>query len=176
MSLEHLHLIARVRTHAASSPQPPAIALGLRVSHIVACPCVQQMVRHARRVATGAAEAAPEIVPPLTHSQRCVTTLLACGLAAPFQVRELLAQLDAVICRTQSTLPRGRELALVFRAHRTPQFIEDALRESLWALFRTLDGPHAFTRLIGHARSAEAIHAFDLRASATLRPEDVVIR
>jgi GTP cyclohydrolase FolE2 len=74
-------------------------------------------------------------------------------------------------CRTMNTLPRGDELAMVFRAHATPQFIEDALRESLWALGAALGGPSGFSRLTGRSRSLESIHDVDLAASAVLTSE-----
>lgn len=173
-SLEHLHLVARVRS-SPDAATPAEIGAGLRVHHIVACPCVQRMMHHAQRVTTREdaaiepAEAA--IAPQITHTQRCETTIVCYGATGRLRIPALLERLDQVVCRTQNTLPRGSELSLVFRAHRSPQFIEDALRDALWSLWKALDRP--FTRLTGHARSLESIHAFDLTASTTIRAEDL---
>jgi GTP cyclohydrolase FolE2 len=105
--------------------------------------------------------------PVLTHSQGCTTKILVRGLRTAFPVRAAIDQLDAAVVRTMNTLPRGSELSMVYRAHATPQFIEDALREALWAVYTALDGA-PFRSLRGTSTSAESIHDFDLSAAATL--------
>ena len=77
-------------------------------------------------------------------------------------VHELLRAMDRVIFRTCNTLPRDLELALVYRAHREPQFVEDAAR-SLAAACRQLrpsSGPDDRIRI--ESRSLESIHGHDI--------------
>jgi GTP cyclohydrolase FolE2 len=159
-SLERLRLVAR----AAVSPSRTIVDTGLRVSHIVACPCVQQTYKHALQAAS---VDAPSGIPLLTHSQRCLTTVVVRNLDRPFSVPAALAALDTTLVRTSNTLPRDRELARVYRAHRSPQFIEDALRGAVLLISR-LWPDRAFDRVQGRSRSLESIHEYDLRAAMTI--------
>ncbi len=160
-SLEHLRLIARARCDGAS--REARLDAGLELTHLIACPCVQQTYRHAR-LARGLDVAAE---PFLTHSQRCATRVIVCGLAGEFRPADAVSEIERVLVRTRNTLPRPAELLLVYQAHIAPQFIEDALREALWAVYRSLAGS-GFDRLDGRSRSAESIHDFDLSARATI--------
>jgi GTP cyclohydrolase FolE2 len=173
LSLEELILLANVRL-AAGDAEGGTSGSGVRFTHIVACPCVQKTYRHARALSRDPLPPAEDDRPLMTHTQRCVTTVLARGLERPIDVVDFLSMLDGVVTRTANTLPRGGELAMVYRAHAAPQFIEDALRETLWALYRTIDDPAGFTCLKGRSRSEESIHEFDLCASATLTPADAL--
>lgn len=169
LSLEQLQVIASARV---DGPDDAAgrVAAGVRVSHLVACPCVQKVYAYTRAV-LGDAPVETDPAPGFTHNQRCVTTVVAHGLRRPLPVAAVLRQIDGVLFRTMNTLPRGSELSLVHRAHRTPQFIEDALREALWAMYTAL-GDAPFSAIRGSSRSLESIHDFDLAASATLTPEE----
>jgi GTP cyclohydrolase FolE2 len=167
-SLETLHLLARAR--AGGRHGRVRVDAGIRFAHLVACPCVQKVWQYTRAAAAGVPPIDDPSAPGFTHSQRCVTTVLARGLQKALPIPALLRRIDETIVRTMSTLPRGSELATVYRAHRSPQFIEDALREALWAFARVLDG-QPFTHLDGRSTSAESIHDFDLSASATLTAE-----
>jgi GTP cyclohydrolase FolE2 len=171
-SLERLTLLGSARTDGAGGVN---LRAGLRFTHIVACPCVQKTYRHAERSRGGydRGDIAGDSLPRVTHSQRCVTSVMATGVSGPLPIPDLLAALDRVVVRCMNTLPRGAELALVFRAHREPQFIEDALRESLWAFARGLGPLGAITRVEGRSRSAESIHDFDLTAHARLSVDDL---
>ncbi len=171
LSLEHLHVIAR---HAIE-PGRASSDIGLRVRHLTACPCVQQTYRHATlaprsRQADDGAGSADTL---MTHSQRCVTTVMAHGVRERVRVAGMLEMLDEVLIRTGSTLPRDDELSVVYRAHRTPQFIEDALRAAALAMTRVLSSPAAFDRVSGQARSIESIHDFDLTARLSLRSAEI---
>jgi GTP cyclohydrolase FolE2 len=176
LSLEHLQIVARhtIRDGLASSDA------GLRVDHLVACPCVQATYRHADQLRRGRGLSlfAPDAAAPLlTHSQRCVTTVVAHGVsvdAPTADAADMLTRLDRVLFRTGNTLPRDAELQLVHRAHCRPQFIEDALRAAVLAFADGWPGPAAFRELRGYARSLESIHAFDLTATLRLRAADLV--
>ncbi len=109
----------------------------------------------------------------MTHSQRCVTTVMAHGITAPVPLRDMLARLDAVLCRTYNTLPRDAELAMVHRAHKNPQFIEDALRAAVVALAGAWPDATAIQTVSGHSRSQESIHDYDLTATIRLSVADL---
>ena len=167
-SLEHLTLLAGARV----TPHDVRHDAGIRVCHLVACPCVQQTLKHAIRArpdADAAAAAALRIAPLLTHSQRCLTTVLVRGVRWRFVPTDALAALDKVLVRTCNTLPRDRELSCVYRAHRSPQFIEDALRTAVRQIAGLFPAA-AYSRIRGSSRSIESIHEYDLRARMTFRP------
>jgi GTP cyclohydrolase FolE2 len=172
-SLEHLNVIVR-RTIGADVSTTD---LGLRVTHITACPCVQKTYQHAR--ACGETSTATDPFDPgplMTHSQRCVTSVMACGIAEPRPAVEILSRLDAVLVRTTNTLPRDAELCCVYRAHRTPQFIEDALRAAVIAVAGAWPAPASFRCVKGRARSLESIHEYDVTAALSLNASDLPIR
>jgi GTP cyclohydrolase FolE2 len=169
-SLEDLVLVAKARVRHARV----RIDSGIRFTHIVACPCVQKTGEHARAASLDRGSAALDAGPAFTHTQRCTTTVTVCGLAEPLPVRDILSALDRVVVRTMSTLPRGAELAMVYRAHRSPQFIEDAVRETLWAVYTALDPVAPFDRVRARSCSRESIHAFDLTASGLLTREAAI--
>lgn len=153
-SLESIELIAEARL----TEERRVITGGLTVDHLTACPCVQQTFRHARPSSYDPTGATPSI----THSQRCRTTVLLSGADASVPVHDLLRALDRVIFRTCNTLPRDLELALVYRAHREPQFVEDAAR-ALAAVCRQLRPPRGTddrVRIV--SRSLESIHGHDI--------------
>ncbi len=87
-------------------------------------------------------------------------------LTVALPVRDLLAALDGVLFRTQNTLPRDQELALVYRAHASPQFVEDATRQALVAVRNLLGGSQPQAAVSIRSRSVESIHDFDLFAEA----------
>jgi len=152
-SLESVELVAEVRLTAERSLRTS----GLTFDHLTACPCVQQTFRHARR---SSHDPIGEI-PSMTHSQRCRTTVLLSG-SDEVPVRDLLRALDGVIFRTCNTLPRDLELALVYRAHREPQFVEDAARAIAVVCRRLLatHDPDGGIRIA--SRSMESIHGHDI--------------
>ena len=160
-SLEHLEPIARSAIESGRAVS----AIGLSVTHLVACPCVQNTYRH-----TLALRQRREIEPTplMTHSQRCVTTLVVHGVRELRSFADMLARLDDVLIRTCNTLPRDAELALVYRAHRDPQFIEDALRAAAVSLAGLWSSAGSFDRIVGRSRSLESIHGHDLAASLTM--------
>jgi GTP cyclohydrolase FolE2 len=164
-SVEHLTLLA-----AAATGPDAATDLGLRLTHIVACPCVQRTGWHARPAAARADRI--DEAPRFTHAQRCETTVTVRGATRRFAVPAMLEELDGALVRTVNTMPRGSELLLVFRAHRSPQFVEDAVREALWAAYRGVPRGGAFSRIEVTARSLESIHDFDLSATAQVSRED----
>lgn len=170
VSLEHLEALARHTIRPGGGIDD----LGLRVMHLVACPCVQATYRHATGLRTGSPDrAVPDAgIPAITHSQRCITSIVVHGVREPRPVADMLAALDAVLFRTCNALPRDAELALVYRAHRTPQFIEDAIRAAAVRVAELWPSRASFGRIAGRSRSLESIHGHDITASLTLAGRD----
>lgn len=164
-SLEHLTLHASVRLDSGK----PTMSAGLTINHITACPCVQQTYKHALLEAKGDVHQALEVVGPLlTHSQRCRTRVELYGLHATLPIRELLEALDSSVYRVQNTLPREHELLLVYRAHREPQFIEDAMRQVVAAVGKTFAPQFPQATVQVDSVSFESIHDYDIRADIEL--------
>ncbi len=161
LSLEHLELHAQARLEDGVA----SLGGGISINHITACPCVQQTYKHALTQARGDVREALEVVGPLlTHSQRCRTRVEILNVDDAVPVRELLDALDGTVYRVQNTLPREHELLLVYRAHREPQFIEDAIRQVVQAVggaFATRF-PQATVRV--ESVSFESIHDYDIVA------------
>jgi GTP cyclohydrolase FolE2 len=164
-SLEHLQTMARARV----SSRGTAVDIGVRVPHLVACPCVQKTYAHALRLQQPSQENEADVTGPLmTHSQRCSTTVIVRGFRGTWRIAQAVAALDGVLVRTRNTLPRDLELATVYRAHHRPQFIEDAVRSAVTAVARDVSAHGRFRSIAARSRSLESIHDFDLTASVVL--------
>lgn len=142
-------------------------SMGLSVAHITACPCVQQTYKHTLLQSGGAVDEAIKLTEPLfTHSQRCEASVRIENLSSSFPVKRLLDALDQVLFRTQNTLPREYELLLVYRAHKEPQFIEDAMRQVVFTLNSLLaDDEYSDCAIDVRSTSMESIHDFDIHAT-----------
>ena len=162
-SLESIRLFAT----AVAENDHVTESAGLRIAHITACPCVQQTYKHALLQSKGDVQKAIEVTAPLfTHSQRCETEVQIENLPHRFSMQTLLETLDQVLFRTQNSLPREHELLLVYRAHREPQFIEDATRQVVYALYSLLQADvYADCAIKIHATSMESIHEFDIHST-----------
>jgi GTP cyclohydrolase FolE2 len=178
LSLEHLHVVARQTVRGSERSRD----IGLQVTHMVACPCVQETYRHAGYATAGAADreagetgsASSPARGLMTHSQRCCTRLMANAVREDRSVLAMLRKLDEVLVRTCNTLPRDAELACVYRAHVEAQFIEDALRAAVMAM-ADVWSPAGCRGITGRSRTLESIHEHDLTAAlrvstSALRP------
>lgn len=158
-SIEHLELSAQ----ASLADGALQVSSGLAFNHITACPCVQQTYKHSfddgQRLPRQLAE---QGIPLVTHSQRCRSGITITGAAPPLALPDLLAAVDRAVVRCQNTLPREQELLAVHRAHREPQFLEDALRELLRAACELLVRDHPSALIQVRSTSMESIHDFDL--------------
>lgn len=158
-SIEHLELFAQARC----SDGTLEVSSGLGFDHITACPCVQQTYKHSFDGAQGLLrQVAEHDLPLLTHSQRCQCWITIGGMPVPVALPDMLAAIDRVIVRCQNTLPRELELQTVHRAHRAPQFLEDALRGLLFAVYELVGREHPSATIHIRATSLESIHNFDL--------------
>jgi GTP cyclohydrolase-4 len=157
-SVEHLELFADADfDHGGAS-----MSAGIGFGHITACPCVQETYRHSFGPNGNSPTPAQKQSPLLTHSQRCRTRLMICGVSEPPTVSELLACVDEIVVRSQNTLPREFELLNVHRAHAQPQFLEDVLRDLLPGIHRLVRKRSAEGRILIKSASMESIHDFDL--------------
>lgn len=147
---------------------------GIGFSHITACPCVQQTLKH---TLVGRGLVPQTDAPHLTHSQRTCTTIRVTvddpTVAVP--VATLLAVADETVILTLGTLPRDQELQVVHRAHTEPQFLEDVLRLLARGVARGLEGLPDDARIRIASQSIESIHPYDLVgridcAAGDLRP------
>lgn len=155
LSLEHVQLFASA-SRLADRIRP---ASGLEFNHITACPCVQETFRHS--FSPGASSAQKHKLPLFTHTQRCRTRLTILDAVTP-PLRTLLDAIDAVVVRSQNTLPREFELLNVYRAHARPQFLEDTLRDLLFAIYQTIGPLNTEATIRVESSSLESIHDFDL--------------
>lgn len=163
-SLESIRLYASAVANSHAGHNNITESAGLRIAHITACPCVQQTYKHALLQCKGDVQKAIEMTAPLfTHSQRCETEVHIENLPHRFSMQKLLEALDEVLFRTQNTLPREYEVLLVYRAHRDPQFIEDAMRQVSYTLCSLLQEDVYDDCVIKvQSRSMESIHDFDI--------------
>lgn len=158
-SIEHLELLAR----ASLADGALQASSGLAFNHMTACPCVQKTYEHSfddgLRLLPQLAERG---VPLVTHSQRCRSRITIAGAAPPLALPDLLAAVDRAVVRCQNTLPREQELLAVHRAHRDPQFLEDALRGLLRAAYELVARDHPSALIHVRSTSLESIHDFDI--------------
>jgi GTP cyclohydrolase FolE2 len=138
---------------------------GIEVMHITACPCTQ-VYNHLLF------KEKQSDLPLITHSQRSSTSLTIEDASMLLTYEDLLSCLNDALHLTQDLLKRPDEAELVLKAHRMPQFAEDAVREtarSVAARFgkRLPDD----TRLQIASVSLESIHIHDVvcRIDTTLK-------
>lgn len=145
--------------------------VGVEVTGITACPCAQDMVRdHARarllERGLGAAEveAALEVVPVATHSQRSVGTVLVTdhpSVSADDLVRIVEAGMSSEI---YELLKRPDEFFVVNRAHQNPKFVEDAVRDVLVATMQVYPELPDDAFVLARQVNFESIHRHDVFA------------
>ncbi len=112
--------------------------VGVEADGITACPCAQDMVRsHARELlldegfAGSEAERILDLLPLASHNQRGRGTLLV-GSRQRVPADNLVHIVEASMSsETYELLKRPDEFFVVNKAHRTPRFVEDVVREML---------------------------------------------
>ncbi|HID96732.1 MAG TPA: hypothetical protein EYP57_00845 [Thermodesulfobacteriaceae bacterium] len=116
---------------------PVESLIGVSLSHITACPCTQvynQVLTEIEEACLSASQSEIEgenrTIPMPTHSQRSITGLSVSDLDGTISFDVLFQCLDAALHLTQDLLKRPDEAEMVLKAHRAPQFAEDAVRET----------------------------------------------
>lgn len=131
-SVEAYRLLAGAEAQrgAASATSTATRRVGVEVVGMSACPCAMETVRHSL---TAAGKILPPGVPVITHNQRN-KVILTIDLPGDVDIEAAdLVDLceEALSAPTFELLKRGDEGELVMRAHATPRFVEDVVREAL---------------------------------------------
>ncbi len=113
--------------------------VGVEADGLTACPCAQDMIRgYAKQLLqeqegmdAATAERILELVPLATHNQRGRGTLLL-GTRREVQAFDLVHIVEhSMSSEIYELLKRSDEFFVVNKAHRTPRFVEDVVREMI---------------------------------------------
>lgn len=148
---------------------------GVQAQGMTACPCAQEMVSDLARErleAKGYTEDQIEEiiseVPIATHNQRGIGTLhIGCaeGSAIDIDARDLLRLVEnSMSSEIYELMKRPDELAVVAKAHATPRFVEDCVREMLRQVATDYSSlsPNAF--VMARQENLETIHRHNVVA------------
>lgn len=138
---------------------------GIEVMHITACPCTQVY----NRLLFNEKQSDFQLI---THSQRSSTSLTVEDASMLLTYDDLLSCLNDALHVTQDLLKRPDEAELVLKAHKMPQFAEDAVRATaLSVVMRFGNRLPEDTRVQIASVSLESIHIHDVvcRIDTTLK-------
>jgi GTP cyclohydrolase I/GTP cyclohydrolase-4 len=127
---------------AVASEQGTRTLTGVQAQGMTACPCAQEMVTglsRERLAAEGfddeAIERIVDVVPIATHNQRGIGTLhIGCPEGGPawIDAPELLRIVESSMSsEIYELMKRPDEMSVVVKAHETPRFVEDCVREMI---------------------------------------------
>ncbi|MEA3547371.1 MAG: GTP cyclohydrolase, FolE2/MptA family [Thermodesulfobacteriota bacterium] len=154
-SMDSIDISADIRLEEAEQAVTAKVMLGVGVCHITACPCTQLYNRDVFQ-----ADEHPCPLP--THSQRSLTSLQIEGGEEKPGFFDLLNCLESALHVTQDLLKRPDEAEIVLQSHQSPQFAEDAVRETARAAADYFDLLPDATRIIIESLSLESIHIHDV--------------
>jgi GTP cyclohydrolase FolE2 len=169
-SIDTIEVLFKLELEKSKDGVTLKTGVGAGVQHLTACPCTLSY---------------NEVLfnrfndpwPQATHSQRSKTQLL---ISPPDHeqlptFQDLTGILASVLHISQDLLKRPDETELVLKAHRSPQFAEDTVREVARAVgekFKdTLDQE---TRIQVHSLSLESIHIHDVQCSLDSKLSDIL--
>ncbi len=153
-SMDSIDISVDIKLEEVEQTVSVKIMLGVGVCHITACPCTQLYNRDVFQI-----DEHPCPMP--THSQRSLTFLQIDGNLEKPGFHDLLNCLESALHVTQDLLKRPDEAEIVLQSHQSPQFVEDAVRETARAAADYFDLPGA-TRIIIESLSLESIHIHDV--------------
>jgi GTP cyclohydrolase-4 len=157
---------------AAATESQTVQLVGVEAEGMMACPCAQDMIStyaRDRLLEAGFEEAdadrALSVVPLATHNQRGRGTLLVGMDSAPVNAQDMVGIVEgAMSSENYDLLKRPDELFVVAKAHRHPRFVEDAVREMIFAVVEQYpdlpDGAFVLARQV----NLETIHKHDVQA------------
>ncbi|HXW50620.1 MAG TPA: GTP cyclohydrolase MptA, partial [Candidatus Acidoferrales bacterium] len=153
---------------------------GVEVEGMTACPCAQAMVaEHSRErlLAEGFTEVQIakilSTIPIVTHNQRGVGMLLV-GSERPLPLEQLVEIVEqSMSSETYDLLKRPDELFVVNKAHQTPRFVEDVVREMLRYAADALAGFPPDTFVFARQINFESIHKHDAVAESGCTLEEL---
>ena len=125
---------------AVASERGTRTLTGVQAQGMTACPCAQEMVAGLARERLAEQGFGPEdvervidVVPIATHNQRGIGTLhVGCPEGGPawIDAPELLRIVEtSMSSEIYELMKRPDEMAVVVKAHETPRFVEDCVRE-----------------------------------------------
>lgn len=156
---------------AAATTDRVVHLVGAEAEGMTACPCAQEMVSayaHERLLEAGfSAEDAARalaVIPLATHNQRGRGRLLIGAPVAP-HAPDLIALIEsAMSSETYDLLKRPDELFVVAKAHRHPRFVEDVVREMLYAVADQYPNLPDEAFVLARQVNLETIHKHDVYA------------
>ena len=157
-SIDSLDISFSVNLQKINAQVSQSVTIGTSIHHLTACPCTlkyNQVLfdRH------------KDPYPQATHSQRSRTELLVSPPTAKLlpTYKELVTVLDEALHVSQDLLKRPDEAELVLKAHNTPQFAEDTVREVACAAGKKFGRTLPLeTRIQINSTSLESIHIHDV--------------
>jgi GTP cyclohydrolase-4 len=168
-SIDTLEVSFKLVSETGSGRETGHSQVGAEMYHLTACPCT---LAYNRKLFGRFHDPWPQA----THSQRSRTRLRVTSpaeeqLPSYGDLQDILA---SVLHISQDLLKRPDETELVLKAHREPQFAEDAVRMVAWAAgekFKGILSPE--TRIQVHTLSLESIHIHDVECSLDTRLGDI---
>jgi GTP cyclohydrolase I len=152
ISVDAVDISAEVCSSGTGNDMSFKTMMGLSLCHITACPCTQVYNQTLF-------PSVNSFLPPLTHSQRAMTKLCLEVHGGHPTYEEILECLEATLHVTQGLLKRPDEAEIVLKAHRFPQFAEDAVRETARQVGKRFSKKlPASTEVIIESLSLESIH------------------
>jgi GTP cyclohydrolase IV len=147
--------------------------LGVEAEGITACPCAQSMVEEYSRerlLAEGFTEdqitRVLASVPIATHNQRSKGALWI-GSDARVDIETMIEIVEqSMSSETYDLLKRPDELFVVNKAHRSPRFVEDVVREMLRYAHDALEDYPDDSFVAARQRNYESIHKHDAVAES----------
>jgi GTP cyclohydrolase IV len=167
-TVEHYRVLAQA---FGERGKPVRRQIGVKVVGMSACPCAMETARHHYK----SMGKEPDVdVPFITHNQRNVVTLV---LEVPedgdVEAGDLVDICEAALSApTYELLKRGDEGQLVIRAHESPRFVEDVVREALHLVkdrYERLGNVEVFVS----SEAEESIHKHNAYAEMRLLLEDL---
>jgi GTP cyclohydrolase I/GTP cyclohydrolase-4 len=160
---------------AVASERGTRTLIGVQAQGMTACPCAQDLVAGAarERLAEQGFDAEEidrviESVPIATHNQRGIGTLyVGCpeGCETDIDARDLLHIVEqSMSSEIYALMKRPDERAVVEKAHRTPRFVEDCVREMIRRVVITYPGLDPTAFLMARQENLETIHRHNVVA------------
>jgi GTP cyclohydrolase-4 len=160
----------QVAIEATSGPSGVNVRLGVTVSIILACPCVQLNLENELRgqiLDLGISEADYDriltVLPIASHSQRGKAEVWLEDRQMKLTPQMVIDATEEVVSVTYDMLRRPDEVEVVRAAHLHPQFCEDATRAigaNLYKHFGRRLAPE--TKVFVRVTSEESIHSYDI--------------
>jgi GTP cyclohydrolase-4 len=155
---------------AAATETRSVRIVGVEAEGMMACPCAQDMIGTYARdrlreagFSEGEADRALSVVPLATHNQRGRGTLLIGSTADYINAQDLVGIVEgAMSSENYDLLKRPDELFVVAKAHRHPRFVEDAVREMIYAVVEQFPNLPDEAFVLARQVNLETIHKHDV--------------